>query len=941
MKTIAKMAERLDMSAEEAVEVLRKLHFDIAGVQTEISDEQCDVLIEVDEDPDSLDRYLNDILKKEEQKKKRAERLQKAAQKVAAKRKAAAKKKEEKPEDEAPQESEPPEVPPEVTEPELEQAPEPAVAEEPMAEILPAEEKAPEPLATIMEEAAAVERAEIMEEVEPGAEGAAAEEAGAREVADASATILEATRTLERAPADARGGGLLAQAERRQDLEERRRAKQVKPLPKPDPAVVAEVIRRAQEKEQKKAKEKEREKRRETAPAAKAPKLPDLASLGDMELAERGKRVKAAKGGATGKTARKKQKRVDRARLEEDMRRDAAALVKEFQSGSFAAPKRKKKRKVHEDGGLFEEVEIPTLLEVEQSMTVEEFSNASGMAVNEIILELMDENILATKNHRLELDLIRKVAEKHGFEVRLVIPEEEAVMAEEADHPDDLELRPPVITVMGHVDHGKTSLLDMVRKSSVAAQETGGITQHIAAYDVMTNAGRLVFLDTPGHEAFTQMRARGAKVTDIVVLVVAADDGVQPQTVEAIHHARAAEVPIVVAINKCDKPDAKPDRVRQELSKYDLIDESWGGKTIMKEISAKTGAGVDDLMELLALQAESMDLKANPTKRARGTIVESEVSIGQGPVAWVLVQNGTLRVQDAFLAGETFGRVRTITTSAGAPLREVGPATPVLVTGFTEPPDAGDIFVVVSDERVARAIAAQRAEVRRHKQGPSVKRVTLEDFHLLTAGAKEKVLNIIVKADVQGSVDVLQSSFAKLGNEEVRLNIVHAGVGGINESDVLLASASQAVIIGFHVTAAARIQRFAEQEGVEIRTYRIIYEAIDEIHRALEGLLAPEKREVVTGHAEIRQVFRSSALGNIAGCYVTDGEFTRSSLLRLTRDSVVVYEGRINSLRRGKEDARSVQAGFECGIKIEGFDDIKEGDVIESFRIEEVAKTLN
>lgn len=865
-----------------------------------------------------------------------------AKRKAQAKPKAAAKKKAEKADEEEAAEPEEGEEAPEAAEPEeAEEAPEPAVVAEPVAEILPAEEKAPEPIAIIMEETVPPERAEIMEEVEKGEADLVAEESGPAKEVDASETILEATRTPERPAADARGGGLLAQAERRQDLEERRRAKQVKPLPKPDPAVVAEVIRRAQEKEQKKAKEKEREKRRETAPSAKAPKLPDLATLGDMELAERGKRVKPGKGGATGKTARKKQKRVDRARLEEDMRRDAAALVKEFQSGSFAAPKRKKKRKVHEDGGLFEEVDIPTQIEVEQSMTVEEFASASGMAVNEIILELMDENILATKNHRLELELIRKLAEKHGFEVRLVIPEEEAVMAEEPDHPEVLELRPPVITVMGHVDHGKTSLLDMVRKSSVAAQETGGITQHIAAYDVMTNAGRLVFLDTPGHEAFTQMRARGAKVTDIVVLVVAADDGVQPQTVEAIHHARAAEVPIVVAINKCDKPDAKPDRVRQELSKYDLIDESWGGKTIMKEISAKTGAGVDDLMELLALQAESMELKANPTKRARGTIVESEVSVGQGPVAWVLVQNGTLRIQDAFLAGETFGRVRTMTTSSGAPLREVGPATPVLVTGFSDPPDAGDIFVVVSDERVARAIAAQRAEVRRHKQGPSVKRVTLEDFHLLTAGAKEKVLNIIVKADVQGSVDVLQSSFAKLGNEEVRLNIVHAGVGGINESDVLLASASQAVIIGFHVTAAARIQRFAEQEGVEIRTYRIIYEAIDEIHRALEGLLAPEKRELVTGHAEIRQVFRSSALGNIAGCYVTDGEFTRTSLLRLTRDSVVVYEGRINSLRRGKEDARSVQAGFECGIKIEGFDDIKEGDVIESFRIEEVAKTLN
>ncbi|HNT86816.1 MAG TPA: translation initiation factor IF-2, partial [Candidatus Hydrogenedentes bacterium] len=644
---------------------------------------------------------------------------------------------------------------------------------------------------------------------------------------------------------------------------------------------------------------------------------------------------------APGKTARKKQKRIDRARLEEDMRRDAAAVIRDFQAGLLDGPRKRRKKRPREEAAVLDETPAPAVIEVQESMTVEQFANAAGLTVNEVILELMDENMLVNKNYSLDIELIRKLANKYGFDVRTVIPEEEAVMTEEPDDPADLRPRPPVITVMGHVDHGKTTLLDAVRRSSVAASEVGGITQHIAAYDVPTSTGRLVFLDTPGHEAFTQMRARGAKVTDIVVLVVAADDGVRPQTVEAIHHAKAAEAPIVVAINKCDKPDAQPDRVRQELTQYELIDESWGGKTIIKSISAKTGDGVDDLMELLALQAESLELKANPNKRARGAIIESEMSVGQGPVAWVLVQNGTLRVQDEFLAGETFGRVRTLMTSDGRHVREAGPSTPVLVTGFSEPPNAGDIFVAVEDERAARSIVAQRATLRRQKSGPAVKRVTLEDFHAMVEAGKEKVLNVIVKADVQGSVDVLQSSLARLGNEEVRLEIVHAAVGGINESDVLLASASEAVIIGFHVTANARIRRLAEQEGVEIRTYRIIYEVIDEVRNALEGMLAPEKREVITGHLEIRQVFRSSAHGNIAGCYQTDGETARGSLVRLLRDDVVIHEGRIESLRRGKDDARSVSAGFECGIKLEGYDDIREGDVVEAYRVEEFAKTFN
>jgi len=494
--------------------------------------------------------------------------------------------------------------------------------------------------------------------------------------------------------------------------------------------------------------------------------------------------------------------------------------------------------------------------------------------------------------------------------------------------------------VMGHVDHGKTTLLDAVRSANVAESEAGGITQHIAAYDVPIKEGRVVFLDTPGHEAFTHMRARGAKITDVVVLVVAADDGVMPQTIEAIDHAKAAEVPIVVAINKCDKPDAQPDRIRQELTHYGLLDQQWGGKTVMHNISAKSKQGVDELMELLWLEAELLELKANPNKRARGAVIESEITRGMGPVAWVLVQNGTLRVGDVFLAGESYGRVRTLINARGEHIQEAGPSSPVVVTGFNAPPEAGTSFVVVKEERIARAIAEKRAELSKQKQGAVVRHITLEDFHERMMAGEKKQLNIVLKADVQGSVDVLQDSLAKLGNDNVQIAFVHAGVGGINESDVMLASASDAVIIGFHVTAGAKVKKIAEQEGVDIRTYRVIYEATADVHAALEGMLAPEMRETIAGHAEIREVFRSSALGNIAGCYVTDGEVFRAAPARLLRDNVVVYEGKLQSLRRQKDDVRVVATGLECGIKLENFDDIKVGDVIEVFRVESVAQVL-
>ena len=950
MQTVAGLAKRLGVEAEQALEKLRYMMFEVEGIDSEVSDEECDLLIEVDEDPEvaektraaklKLKQKAEDKARKDEAKRKAAEKKKKAEEKAAAedaalkKKPAARRKKGVKGAEEAAEAAvaEGPEgLAAEAGAIAAAQAAE--VAEMPigkvahggkvLAEILPEEKKGP----TIV----------IGSAIDHDARSVSILRADGTRLDTPDADIIEA----ERPPAieeeeEAEEFGLLAEAQRRQEEEDRRRAKvAARPLPQPDPAVVAEVIRRAQERsqrlkgaDQQKAAKQLRLQKQQKMERAK----PVLA--GDEEVVER-------RTGSTGKTARKRQRRAEKARTEETLRREAAVTLREFQaSGTLGALKKRKRKRTTEEEGAEVEVEEREVIEVEDRMTVEQLAEAVEVSVNEIILDLMDLNILANKNQTLNVDVIRQIAERRGFEVEVMIPEEEDVLAEEPDEPADLVMRAPVITVMGHVDHGKTTLLDRVRKANVAAGEAGGITQHIAAYNVQMPSGRVVFLDTPGHEAFTQMRARGAKVTDVVVLVVAADDGVMPQTIEAIDHARAAEVPIVVAVNKCDKPDAQPDRIRQELTAHNLVDEQWGGKTIIRNISAKIGDGVDELMELLVLEADLLELKANPKKRARGVVVESEITRGMGPVAWVLVQNGTLRVGDVFLAGECYGRVRTLQDSRGESVDEAGPSTPVVVTGFNAPPEAGTSFVVLQDERVAKAIAEKRAMLSKQRLGPTVRHITLEDFHERMLAGEKKQLNVVIKGDVQGSVDVLQTSLAKLGNEDVRVNLIHGGVGGINESDVFLASASDAVVIGFHVTASGKVQKIAEQEGVDIRTYRVIYEAISDVRAALEGMLAPEIREVVIAHAEIRQVFRSSAVGNIAGCYVQDGEVVRGSLVRLLRDGVVIYEGKIQTLRRMKDDVRSVAAGLECGIKIENFDDIKVGDVIEVYQIESIAKVL-
>lgn len=710
------------------------------------------------------------------------------------------------------------------------------------------------------------------------------------------------------------------------------RKKHKKPLkhtPIPDPDVVAKVKRESEERLKRK-KEKSR------------PKEVVKEVVVDKEHLFQGKKIREGRFDKKEKR-RDKPSRYEPIFNEQEIMKEAAAAVKEFKSFGPASHLKKKKRRKDRVSILeesMEKVEVP-VLEVSGPMTVESLAQALEVSPSDIIVDLMDLNIMATKNQLIDLDAIRFIAKKYGEDVQLVIPEEEAILVEETDNPDDLVPRAPVVTVMGHVDHGKTSLLDRVRSTNVAATETGSITQHIAAYEVMTPSGKVVFLDTPGHEAFTQMRARGAKITDVVVLVVAADDGVQPQTIEAIDHAKAAEVPIIVAINKCDKPDAQPDRVRQELIAYDLVDEAWGGKTIMKNISAKTGEGVNELLELIILQSQMMDLKANPKKKARGTVIEAEMSRGFGPVAWVLVQNGTLRTGDVCLVGNTFGKIRAMFNSQGELIREALPSTPVLISGLEELPEAGDTFVVVDDEKKARLIAEKRQEIKKFQKGEHAKVISLEDFHTLVELGEQKKLYIIIKADVQGSADVLKSSLSGLGNEEVSVEIVRSSVGEINESDVLLAQVSKAVIIGFDVGVNPRAQKLAEETGVEIRKYEIIYDILEDVRKALSGLLKPILQEVVLGHAEIRQIFKSSSLGNIAGCFQLDGITVRGALARIIREGKVICEDRISSLKRGKDDVREISTGFECGIKLEKFEDIKEGDIIETYRLEEIRPSLN
>ena len=579
----------------------------------------------------------------------------------------------------------------------------------------------------------------------------------------------------------------------------------------------------------------------------------------------------------------------------------------------------------------------PTHIKVGESLSVKELAIKLGREVNEVIKKLMMLGVMATINQEVDFDTASLIAGEFGVTVEELPPEADpTAIPEIEDDPATLVHRPPVVTVMGHVDHGKTSLLDAIRQTHVTSQEAGGITQHIGAYQVVQQGKKIVFLDTPGHEAFTSMRARGAQVTDIAVLVVAADDGVMPQTIEALNHAKAAKVPIIVAINKIDKPGANPDRIQQQLTEYGLVAEAWGGDTIMVPVSAIKRTGISDLLEMILLVAEVQDLKANPNRPAQGTIVEAELDKGKGPVATVLVQNGTLRVGDTIIAGTAFGKVRAMTNDRGEKVKKAGPSTPVEVIGLSDVPQAGDILAAV-DEKTARSVAEKRMAKTKADAIAQSQKVTLEDLFKQIQAGEIKDLNLVVKADVQGSIEALRQALESLKNKEVRVMVVHSGVGAINESDVMLASAANALIIGFNVRPDANARKAADNEKVDIKMYRVIYDAINDVEAAMTGMLAPEFREVVQGRVEIRQVFNIPK-GVVAGSYVLEGKITSTSQVRLLRNGIVVFEGKLDSLRRFKDDVKEVAAGYECGITLEKYRDIKEGDIVEAFVMEQIPR---
>lgn len=581
------------------------------------------------------------------------------------------------------------------------------------------------------------------------------------------------------------------------------------------------------------------------------------------------------------------------------------------------------------------------VIKLQEGTTVKEFAELISVKLADIIKKFMELGYMPTINQPVDPDAALLVAESFGVKVELATIEEDVIEKEIPDEQTKLVPRPPVITIMGHVDHGKTSLLDAIRETKITETEAGGITQHIGAYKVNLKGKEITFLDTPGHEAFTSMRARGAKVTDIVVLVVAADDGVMPQTIEAINHAKAANVPIVVAINKIDKPEANPARVRNELAEHGIIPEEWGGQNIFVEVSAKKRIGIENLLEMILLQAEVMELKANPDKPARGTIIEAKLDKGRGPVATVLVQSGTLKVGDAFIAGTHAGKVRALIDDTGKRVFSVGPSTPVEVIGFSDVPTSGDLFIVVEDEKRARQIALSRQQKQRLAEIAKTRKLTLDELYSKIKEGEIKELNVIIKGDVQGSVEAIKDALENISHPQVKVRAIHSSVGGITESDVMLASASSAIIIGFNVRPDPKASQVAEKEGVDIRLYNIIYEAIEDVKKALEGMLEPTLKEKILGRAEVRQTFQISRIGTVAGCYVLDGVISRSSEgIRVVRDNIVVYEGKIASLKRFKDDVREVQAGYECGIVIENFNDIKVGDILENYIVEKIAAKL-
>jgi translation initiation factor IF-2 len=688
-----------------------------------------------------------------------------------------------------------------------------------------------------------------------------------------------------------------------------------------------EAVKQAAEEKKKKldeAKRKRHAKRDDAKPQVKATE----AKAGKTATATEGQ----TREGPRRRRRRRRRRKVDQQAVEQNIRQTMAKME----------GRTRRRKRVRREKPEIAEVEPENLVKVTEFVSVAELADLISVPPTQIIATCMDLGLMVTVNQRLDFDTISLICEEFGYAAQrqeaFVVSEPEDV--EESE--EDLSARPPVITVMGHVDHGKTSLLDHVRKANVIAGESGGITQHIGAYEVALSDGRRVtFIDTPGHEAFTAMRARGAQTTDIVILVVAADDSVMPQTIEAIDHARAAGVPIVVAINKIDLPEAQIDKVKQELTNHGVIIEEFGGDVLATEVSAKTGQGVEELLERVLLQAELLDLKANADRTARGVVIEAELDRGMGPLATILVTTGTLKLGDSFICGLFDGKVRALLDERGKNVTEAGPSTPIRVLGISGVPEAGDSFAVLDGDRQTRDIAQKRQRLQREQGFRRTKEpTTLEELYEQVQAGRIERLNVILKGDVGGSVEALADELTKLSTEEVQVSVIHRGVGAISENDVVLAAASNAIIIGFHVRPDARARAAAEREGVDIRLYRVIYEVAEDVRKAMEGLLAPEEREVVLGSAEVRKTFKVGRLGTIAGCQVADGVIPRTARVRVVRDGVEVYEGAIASLKRFKDDVREVREGFECGINVEGFNDVKVGDVIEAYKIEEVQRTL-
>ncbi len=724
----------------------------------------------------------------------------------------------------------------------------------------------------------------------------------------------------------------------------------VKPQPKQPPATPA-----VEEKPEEGAKE-EKKTGKKKRPKQKSKAAEDEAGLSEKEK----KRRKALEMIRKEKGGRKRSKRVDLRVLGEegeeiakpagrrkkkkkknqvDMKEVQDTLKKTLASMETKGRKPKRQKKAKEEAIDEDEEKV---IRVAEFISVNELANLLDVPASEVIMKCLDLGLVVTINQRLDIDTITLIAEEYGYKVEEQFATEFVAEEEDESEEDEANLVPraPIVTIMGHVDHGKTSLLDYLRKSNITASEAGGITQHIGAYEVEYNGKSITFLDTPGHEAFTAMRARGAQVTDIVILVIAADDAVMPQTDEAIDHAKAAGVRIVIAINKIDKPGANPERIKQQLAERDILVEEWGGTYQSAEISAKTGQGIPDLLEKVLLEAEMLDLKANPKKRAKGVVIESRLDKGKGPVATVLIQDGTLHVGDHFVAGHHYGRVRALLNEYGDKLKEVGPSKPALVLGFEGVPQAGDRFVVMKDEKSARELSLKRQQLRREQEVKQVKMLTLQQLSERIAQGEVHDLPVLIKADVDGSAEAISDALIGLNTDEVQVKVVRKAVGPITESDVLLASASGAVIIGFNVRANLKAKELAEKENVDIRTYRVIYDAINDIKMAMEGMLKPSVEENVLGQAEVRETFKISRVGTVAGCYVIKGKILRNAKIRVVRDDKEIFDGKIASLKRFKEDVREVASGFECGIQIENFNDLKVGDIIEAYELVEVKRKL-